>query len=80
MNPGQYNQEGDESILNKSQSQMWNVNANDASAIVYNGRVGINTDITDQALNVCGNIKVTGAVLQPSDIRVKTDIKEVNFF
>lgn len=56
---------------------MWNVNANDAGAIVYNGRVGINTEVTDQALNVCGNIKVTGAVLQPSDIRVKNNIQEV---
>lgn len=46
-------------------------------AVVCQGRVGINTDTPDEALVVCGNAKVMGAVMQPSDRRAKENIQEV---
>ena len=45
--------------------------------MVCQGRVGINTDSPDEALVVCGNAKVMGAVMQPSDRRAKENIQEV---
>lgn len=41
------------------------------------GKVGINYDKPDEALVVHGNLKVTGRVMQPSDLRAKEDIHEV---
>ncbi|XP_075602695.1 myelin regulatory factor-like protein [Balearica regulorum gibbericeps] len=46
--------------------------------IVYHGRVGINTDAPDEALVVCGNAKVMGRVMHPSDSRAKQNIREVD--
>ena len=43
----------------------------------FQGRVGINTDRPEEALTVHGNVKVTGHIMNPSDRRAKTDIKEV---
>lgn len=48
-------------------------------AMVCQGRVGINTDCPDEALVVCGNVKVMGAVMQPSDRRAKENIQEVRW-
>ncbi|KFV09962.1 Myelin regulatory factor-like, partial [Pterocles gutturalis] len=45
---------------------------------VYHGRVGINTDAPDEALVVCGNAKVMGRVMHPSDSRAKQNIREVD--
>ena len=42
------------------------------------GRVGVNTDHPDEAVTVHGNVKLTGHVLQTSDMRVKEDFKEVS--
>ncbi|KAF6738407.1 Myelin regulatory factor-like protein [Oryzias melastigma] len=47
-------------------------------AVVCHGRVGINTDSPDEALVVCGNAKVMGAIIQPSDCRAKQNIQEVD--
>ncbi|XP_055942311.1 myelin regulatory factor-like isoform X1 [Argiope bruennichi] len=47
-------------------------------SIFHNGRVGINTDRPEEALVVHGNIKVTGHILQPSDLRAKYDIHELD--
>jgi myelin regulatory factor len=41
------------------------------------GRVGVNTDSPEEALTVHGNVKVTGHVISPSDMRVKKTIQEV---
>ena len=41
------------------------------------GKIGVNTDSPEEALSVNGNIKVTGQILQPSDMRLKTDIMQV---
>eukprot|EP00128_Syssomonas_multiformis_P004248 Colp12_sorted_trinity150504_noHs@1587 len=41
-------------------------------------RVGINTDCPTEALVVHGNMTVTGNLLQPSDARVKENVKEVD--
>lgn len=46
-------------------------------AVVCQGRVGINTDAPDEALVVCGNARVMGAIMQPSDQRAKCNIQEV---
>jgi len=40
--------------------------------------VGINTDCTDEALTVHGNVRVTGKLTTPSDLRAKTDLHEVS--
>jgi hypothetical protein len=56
----------------------WTNNPNDTATIYYHGKVGINTEETEEALNVVGNIKLTGNVLQPSDMRVKSNIQQVN--
>jgi hypothetical protein len=45
-------------------------------SIFHNGKVGINTDRPDESLVVHGNIKVTGHIIQPSDIRAKKNIVE----
>uniref|UniRef100_A0A8C4HN99 Myelin regulatory factor like n=1 Tax=Dicentrarchus labrax TaxID=13489 RepID=A0A8C4HN99_DICLA len=67
-NPGQFETEGD---------ALWQRGAVQ-DAVVCQGRVGINTDSPDEALVVCGNAKVMGAVMQPSDYRAKQNIQEVD--
>uniref|UniRef100_A0A8C5WL32 Myelin regulatory factor like n=2 Tax=Leptobrachium leishanense TaxID=445787 RepID=A0A8C5WL32_9ANUR len=47
-------------------------------SVVSHGRIGINTDTPDEALVVCGNVKVMGTVMHPSDSRAKTNIQEVD--
>jgi len=42
------------------------------------GSVGINTDCTDEALTVHGNVRITGKITAPSDVRAKTDLQEVD--
>ena len=39
--------------------------------------MGINTDCTDEALTVHGNVRLTGKITSPSDVRAKTDLREV---
>ncbi|XP_042371093.1 myelin regulatory factor-like protein, partial [Plectropomus leopardus] len=67
-NPGQFEMDGD---------ALWQRGAVQ-DAVVCQGRVGINTDCPDEALVVCGNAKVMGAVMQPSDCRAKENIQEVD--
>ena len=55
----------------------WTSNPLDPATLYYHGKVSINTDQAEEALNVIGNIQLTGNILQPSDIRVKTDIQSV---
>lgn len=47
-------------------------------SVVCQGLVGINTDAPDEALVVCGNAKIMGTVMHPSDSRAKENVKEVN--
>ncbi|XP_023275464.1 myelin regulatory factor-like protein [Seriola lalandi dorsalis] len=67
-NPGQFETDGD---------PLWQ-RGGVQDAVVCQGRVGINTDSPDEALVVCGNAKVMGAIMQPSDCRVKENIQEVD--
>ncbi|KAI4786864.1 hypothetical protein KUCAC02_036845 [Chaenocephalus aceratus] len=67
-NPGQFEMDGD---------ALWQ-RGGFPDALVCHGRVGINTDFPDEALVVCGNAKVMGAVMQPSDRRAKENIQEVD--
>lgn len=63
-NPGQFESEP---------TVAW-VKGASAGSISHHGSVGINTDSPDEALCVQGNIRLSGAILQPSDKRVKTDV------
>ncbi|XP_069575304.1 myelin regulatory factor-like protein [Brachyistius frenatus] len=67
-NPGQFEMDGD---------TLWQRGAAQ-DVVVCHGRVGVNTDSPDEALVVCGNAKVMGAVMQPSDCRAKQNIQEVD--
>ncbi|XP_067111068.1 myelin regulatory factor-like protein [Osmerus mordax] len=67
-NPGQF--ETDSEV-------MWQRGAG-PDTVVGHGRVGINTDTPDEALVVCGNAKIMGAVMHPSDRRAKHNIQEVD--
>ncbi|KAM4712356.1 myelin regulatory factor-like protein [Anableps anableps] len=67
-NPGQFETDSD---------TLWQ-RGSAPEAVVCHGRVGINTDSPDEALVVCGNAKVMGAIMQPSDHRAKQNIQEVD--
>ncbi|XP_065512676.1 myelin regulatory factor-like protein [Caloenas nicobarica] len=67
-NPGQFENDGD---------VLWQ-RGHVPDTTVYHGRVGINTDAPDEALVVCGNAKVMGRVMHPSDSRAKQNIREVD--
>ncbi|XP_056430111.1 myelin regulatory factor-like protein isoform X2 [Hyla sarda] len=67
-NPGQF--ENDNDVL-------WQ-RGHLPETLVSHGRVGINTDSPDEALVVCGNVKVMGMVMHPSDSRAKRNIQEVD--
>ncbi|KAM5171995.1 myelin regulatory factor-like protein [Mantella aurantiaca] len=67
-NPGQF--ENDNDVL-------WQ-RGHVPETVVSHGRVGINTDTPDEALVVCGNMKVMGTVMHPSDSRAKRNIQEVD--
>ncbi|XP_040928414.1 myelin regulatory factor-like protein isoform X2 [Betta splendens] len=67
-NPGQFETDGD---------ALWQRGAAH-DAVVCSGRVGVNTDAPDEALVVCGNAKVMGAIMQPSDLRAKQKVQEVD--
>ncbi|XP_072528841.1 myelin regulatory factor-like protein isoform X2 [Salminus brasiliensis] len=67
-NPGQF--ENDSEVLwQKGQTP---------DSVVCQGRVGVNTDSPDEALVVCGNAKIMGTVMHPSDRRAKENIQEVD--
>ncbi|XP_049991399.1 myelin regulatory factor-like protein [Alexandromys fortis] len=67
-NPGQFENDSD-ALWQRGQVP---------DSVVCHGRVGINTDAPDEALVVCGNMKVMGTVMHPSDSRVKENIQEVD--
>lgn len=47
-------------------------------SIFHAGKVGINTDRPDESLVIHGNLKITGHIIQPSDLRAKKNIVECN--
>ncbi|KAB1269697.1 Myelin regulatory factor-like protein [Camelus dromedarius] len=47
-------------------------------SVVCHSHVGINTDAPDEALVVCGNVKVMGTIMHPSDSRAKENVQEVD--
>ncbi|XP_076860635.1 myelin regulatory factor-like protein [Brachyhypopomus gauderio] len=67
-NPGQFENDS-EMLWQKGQI---------LDSVVCQGRVGINTDTPDEALVVCGNAKIMGTVMHPSDRRAKENIQEVD--
>jgi hypothetical protein len=71
------------SIIENSQIQIeQNIKShliNDNNKTTINGRLGINTSDPEEALHVHGNVRLTGNLLQPSDIRVKENIQPVGY-
>nr|XP_014714024.2 myelin regulatory factor-like protein [Equus asinus] len=67
-NPGQFENDSD-ALWQRGQVP---------ESVVCHGRVGINTDAPDEALVVCGNVKVMGTVMHPSDSRAKQNVQEVD--
>jgi len=67
-NPGQF--ESDVEVI-------WN-KGKTADSIYHAGRVGINTDSPDEALTIHGNLKVSGHIVSPSDIRAKKNFEELD--
>nr|XP_008255002.1 myelin regulatory factor-like protein isoform X1 [Oryctolagus cuniculus]XP_051702399.1 myelin regulatory factor-like protein isoform X1 [Oryctolagus cuniculus] len=67
-NPGQFENDSD-ALWQRGQVP---------ESVVCHGRVGINTDAPDEALVVCGNMKVMGTILHPSDSRAKQNVQEVD--
>ncbi|EGW08010.1 Myelin gene regulatory factor [Cricetulus griseus] len=67
-NPGQFENDSD-ALWQRGQVP---------ESVICHGRVGINTDAPDEALVVCGNMKVMGSIMHPSDSRVKENIHEVD--
>ena len=47
-------------------------------SVYHIGRVGVNTDHPEESLTVHGNMRLTGHLLQPSDMRAKENIQEVS--
>ena len=66
-NPGQFDSDV-EVLWQKGQTP---------DSVIHLGKVGINTDRPDESLVVHGNMKLSGHLVQPSDVRAKEDIKEV---
>ncbi|KAL3841766.1 hypothetical protein ACJMK2_019868 [Sinanodonta woodiana] len=67
-NPGQFDSDV-EVMWQKGHTQ---------DSIYHMGKVGVNTDHPDEAMTVHGNLKVTGQLYHPSDIRIKEDLKELD--
>ncbi|XP_051544659.1 myelin regulatory factor-like protein isoform X2 [Myxocyprinus asiaticus] len=67
-NPGQF--ENDSDVL-------WQ-RGHVPESVVHHGKIGINTDSPDEALVVCGNAKIMGNIMHPSDKRAKHNIQEVD--
>ncbi|XP_046741510.1 myelin regulatory factor-like protein isoform X4 [Diprion similis] len=72
-NPGQFESEGS----GVGAEGGWQRGAAPDS-VYHAGRVGINTDRPDEALVVHGNMKLTGHIVQPSDVRAKQNVEEVD--
>ncbi|KAK0044497.1 myelin regulatory factor-like protein isoform X1, partial [Biomphalaria pfeifferi] len=66
-NPGQFDSEV-EVLWQKGQNE----------SVFHIGKVGVNTDHPDESLTVHGNLRLTGHITQPSDIRAKENIQEIN--
>lgn len=47
-------------------------------SVYHVGRVGVNTEHPEEALTVHGNMRLTGHLLQPSDLRAKENLREVS--
>eukprot|EP00094_Tigriopus_californicus_P013108 TCALIF_12676-PA protein Name:"Similar to Myrf Myelin regulatory factor (Mus musculus)" AED:0.19 eAED:0.19 QI:157/0.8/0.72/0.81/1/1/11/0/994 len=67
-NPGQFEPDSEASWMREQGSE----------TIYHIGKVGINTDHASEALSVHGNIQLTGQILQPSDLRIKHNVKELD--
>ncbi|XP_025086102.1 myelin regulatory factor-like isoform X2 [Pomacea canaliculata] len=67
-NPGQFDSEMD---------VLWQ-KGHTGESVYHVGRVGINTDHPEESLTVHGNMRLTGHLLQPSDMRAKENLQEID--
>lgn len=67
-NPGQFDSDVDV-MWQKGQTQ---------ESVYHMGRVGVNTDHPDEAMTIHGNMRLTGHMTQPSDMRAKENIQEID--
>ncbi|KAL7027562.1 hypothetical protein ACKWTF_005484 [Chironomus riparius] len=67
-NPGQFEGDVDLCCWQRGVTQ---------NSIFHQGKIGINTDMPDESLVVSGNLKVSGHIIQPSDVRIKYNISEL---
>lgn len=67
-NPGQF----------ESGANLQWVRGSTLDSITHTGAVGINNASPDEALCVDGNIRITGVLYQPSDARIKEDIRSLD--
>ncbi|CAG5115727.1 unnamed protein product, partial [Candidula unifasciata] len=67
-NPGQFDSDVDV-MWQKGQTQ---------ESVYHMGKVGINTDHPEESLTVIGNMRLTGHLTQPSDMRAKESIQEID--
>lgn len=88
MNPGQFKQEICDDKLSQTKLNNMIIKQNNEPKIKdvkpiteqkhsFYGNVGINTANPDEALTVLGNLKLTGSIFQPSDVRIKENIEPV---
>lgn len=68
-NPGQFDSDMEATHWTKGSTP---------DSVYHIGRVGVNTDHPDEALTVHGNIKLSGQIVHPSDLRAKQDFEEVD--
>ncbi|CAB4022809.1 myelin regulatory factor-like isoform X3 [Paramuricea clavata] len=66
-NPGQF----------ESDVALWSRDKSD-ECVYRMGSVGINTDKSDQCLSVNGNIKLTGQIMTPSDVRLTEELRQAD--
>lgn len=68
-NPGQFDSDIDLCCWQRGTTQ---------NSIFHQGKIGINHDHPDESLVINGNIKLIGHIIQPSDLRIKNNIQEMN--
>ncbi|XP_055345739.1 myelin regulatory factor-like [Paramacrobiotus metropolitanus] len=70
-NPQQFEHDG-------TPTPQWQKAPHDDEAIFYTGSIGINNDRPEEALDIRGNMRLSGRLIQPSDARAKEILEEVD--
>lgn len=70
-NPGQFE-------TDSAQAPAWQKAENEDDAIFHIGNIGINNERPEDALDIRGNMRLTGRLIRPSDARAKDILVEVD--